>query len=92
MNDSYILTLAKTSLQISSPAYDSFLWSSLQMARAAVTREGITISNSEEDNMLLAMYTAYLFNKRRDNAPMPRALRYALNNRLISEKGAVVDG
>lgn len=90
--DNYILTIAKTSLQLSSNAYDSLLWSSLQMARAAVEREGVTLTNSEEDNMLLAMYTAYLFSKRRDNAPMPRALRYALNNRLFSEKGAVPNG
>lgn len=90
--DNYILSIVKTDLQLSGTAYDSLLWSSLQAAKAAITREGVTLTDSEEDNVLCAMYTAYLFRKRRDNQPMPRALRWMLNNRLFSEKGAVVNG
>lgn len=92
MNDSTILTLAKTSLQISGTAYDSALGYALETAKAAVTREGITIADTNEDGYLLSMYTCYLWAKRRTNEPMPRMLRYALNNRLLSEKGAVANG
>ena len=54
------------------------------------TREGITINDSVDDDNLIVMYAAYLFRKRaEDTATMPRMLRYALNNRVISEKGAV---
>ena len=35
----------------------------------------------------IGMYAAYLYRKRADDAPvMPRMLRYALNNRLFSQK------
>lgn len=40
-----------------------------------------------EDGQLVVMYAAYLYRKRADDAPvMPRMLRYALNNRLFSQK------
>jgi hypothetical protein len=32
------------------------------------------------------MYTSYLWRKRAEDAPMPRMLRWALNNRIMSEK------
>ena len=45
------------------------------------------MQDTPEDNELIVMYAAYLYRKRaEDNPPMPRMLRWALNNRLFSEK------
>lgn len=50
--------------------------------------EGITLDYSRfDDCMLVVMYAAYLYEKRKDvTAQYPRMLRYNLNNRLFSEK------
>ena len=55
-----------------------------------ITREGINLTESIEDGNLIVMYAAYLYRKRADSSPvMPRMLRYALNNRVFSEKMGV---
>lgn len=41
---------------------------------------------SVEDGHLIVMYAAYLFRKRATEEPMPRMLRWALNNRIFGEK------
>jgi len=42
-----------------------------------------------QDAMLVEMYAAYLYRRRREeNVQMPRMLRWALNNRLFGQKGA----
>lgn len=92
MEDQDILQLVKTDLQISVGAYDDYLLNLIAFARAAIGREGIALAQSTEDGMLVAMYTAYLYRKRRENAPMPRILRYALNNRLFSQKAGGSSG
>lgn len=53
-----------------------------------IQREGVTLSEpfSHEDAQLIEMYAAYLFRKRATDEPMPRMLRWALNNRIFSEK------
>ena len=53
-----------------------------------VEREGINLDYSKiDDCMLVVMYAAYLYEKRKDvTAQYPRMLRYNLNNRLFSEK------
>ena len=53
-------------------------------------REGIALAETLEDAQLVEMYAAYLVRKRATTEPMPRMLRWALNNRLFSQK-AVVD-
>lgn len=87
MKDKEILTILKTDLQIAADQYDKYLKSLIQLAKKAITKEGITIQDDEEDGMLVEMYAAYLYRKRKENvAGMPRMLRYMLNNRLLSEK------
>lgn len=87
MDDSAILIILKTDLQISAVQYDTYLGNIIKMARAAIEREGIELTNSVEDGMLVEMYAAYLYRKRKEeNTVMPRMLRYALNNRLLSQK------
>ena len=55
-------------------------------AIAFVTREGITLEDTVEDLQLVEMYAAYLVRKRNTTEAMPRMLRWALNNRLFSQK------
>lgn len=59
----------------------------LNAAAEFIHTEGITldVENSTGDALLLVMYAGYLYEKRKTNEPMPRMLRWALNNRLFSE-------
>ena len=86
MDNSMILTILKTDLQISVGAYDQLLTNYIELAKAAIGREGINLTDSAEDGMLVESYAAWLARKRKDNVPMSRMLRYMLNNRLLSEK------
>lgn len=84
MTDVEILSILKMDLQIASAALDSYLAALVASARGFITREGINLTDSAEDGMLIEMYAAYLYRKRREeNTMMPRALRWALNNRGI---------
>ena len=91
MNDNDILTILKIDLQISSAALDDYLTQLIFASKKYIATEGITLKDTVDDGMLAEMYAAYLYRKRRENqADMPRFLRWALNNRLISEKGGVL--
>lgn len=87
MSNENLLPILKLNLQLTSNAYDELLKFQLNTAVNLITREGITLTDSSEDAMLVVMYAAYLYQKRNSNEPMPRMLRYALNNRVMSEKG-----
>lgn len=87
MTDGTILEMLKANLQLVNALQDSYLSSLITAAREMITREGITLTDTIEDGNLVVMYAAYLYRKRADDAPvMPRMLRYALNNRLFSQK------
>lgn len=89
MTDETILTMLKVNLQIiaGNTLQDEYLRNLIATARQMITREGIMLTDSIEDGNLVVMYAAYLYRKRADDAPvMPRMLRYALNNRLFSQK------
>lgn len=93
MTDQELITILKTDLQLSSPAIDAYLAYLLAAAREYIAEEGITLTGSYSDEMLVEMYAAYLYRRRREeNVQMPRMLRWALNNRLFSQKGAANDG
>lgn len=93
MADSDILTILKVDLQIAVNRLDEYLLALIQSARRFITQEGITLSDSMDDAVLVEMYAAYLYRRRREeNVAMPRMLRYALNNRLLSEKGGQNNG
>ena len=70
----------------------AYLTQIINAAMAMIQREGITLENSAEDEQLVEMYAAYLVRKRASNEGMPRMLRWALNNRLFSQKAKVADG
>ena len=92
MTNADILNFLKIDLQISAKAYDDFLENTITLAKAAIEREGITLQDNVEDGMLIEMYAAYLYRKRKENGPMPRALRYALNNRRLSKNRVMTEG
>lgn len=64
----------------------------LSVAQQFIAREGVTLSvpYTAEDAQLIVMYAAYLFRKRATEEPMPRMLRWALNNRIFSEKAQAI--
>ena len=65
----------------------------IQAAKEFIQREGVAIATpySVEDSQLIVMYAAYLFRKRDSGEGMPRMLRWALNNRLFSQKAGGSD-
>ena len=89
LTDEDIMEILKVDLQVSSSALDLYLLVLITSARAYIAQEGITLEDTAQDAMLVEMYAAYLYRRRREeNVQMPRMLRWALNNRLFSQKGA----
>ena len=89
MTDANILEILKIDIQVSSTALEPYLNALIASGREYISTEGITLTGSESDGMLVEMYAAYLYRRRREeNVQMPRMLRWALNNRLFSQKGA----
>ena len=99
MTDNEILSIVKADLQISASQLDEYLKKLIGLAKAAIQDEGIVFEVTEDttkenpdytvqDGMLIEMYAAHLYRKRREieNA-MPRMLRFELNNRLFRQKG-----
>lgn len=64
----------------------AYLEQAINAAISFVEREGVTLTSSAEDVQLVMMYAAYLVRKRATEEPMPRMLRYALNNRLFGQQ------
>lgn len=84
-----LLKMLKTDLGIlTTTLYDERLLQYLDYARSAIIREGAaTLDTSNlEDAQLVVTYAAWLFRRRDAMEGMPRMLRYALNNRVFSEK------
>lgn len=90
MTNGEILDMVKANLSIASGTWNSYLENLIAVSRKEIAREGITLDEDDiSDCNLIVMYASYLYRKRaEDTAGMPRMLRYALNNRLIAEKGA----
>lgn len=85
-----LLAMVKIDLQITTTAYDDRLTQLITAAKSMIEREGITLNmTSMEDCNLVIMYAAYLWRKRDTTEEMPRMLRYAMNNRLFSQKMGV---
>lgn len=86
MDEQDILGILKDDLMVSGTDLDDYLTSLINSAQGFIKDEGIVLDYTKEpDAMLCEMYAAYLYRKRReDNAPMPRSLRWALNNRKFA--------
>lgn len=85
-NAATLLPWLKTDLGITSTAYDTLLTAYIQNAQTEIQREGVTLESTVGDDTLTVMYAAWTWRKRVTGEGMPRMLRYALNNRLFSEK------
>lgn len=83
-----ILSMLKIDLGIrSTTAYDERLTQYLESAEESIAEEGITLDlDKSKDCQLVVMYAAWTWRKRDSGEGMPRMLRYALNNRVFSEK------
>lgn len=94
MTDDEILTILKADLDIIyvDTGKEEFLMNCIRHAKSLIEREGIKLKETIEDGNLVVMYAAYLYRKRQSNDPMPRMLRYAMNNRLLSQKARDEDG
>ena len=67
----------------------------LDVAEKRILEKGIKLDESNaEDVHLLVEYAAWLFRRRRQEASklMPEYLRTDIHDRLISEKGRVING
>ena len=95
--DAQVLSLLKANLQIRNNIQDDYLNHLIETAKTRIRAEGVTLGNTTEDLQLIEMYAAYLYRKRAGNEQgynteamnpqgMPYMLRYALNNRIFSEK------
>lgn len=81
------LDMLKIDLGITTTAYDQRLLDYLENARSEITRAGASLNPADlSDIQLVVMYAAWTWRKRDTGEGMPRMLRYALNNRIFSEK------
>ena len=88
MTNAERVTVLKADLELLTDAKDSYLQHLLQVAEVRIQAEGIKLKDSVGDDDLRIMYAAYLYRKRAAEVnAMPRMLRYALNNRLMQQKG-----
>lgn len=86
MTASDLLTMLKVDCGISTTAFDERLAQYIETAETEITREGVTLADTVGDGSLIVMYAAWMWRRRDTGEGMPRMLRYALNNRLLSEK------
>lgn len=85
-----LLPYLKIDLGITTTAFDTRLTAYLEYAQQQIQLEGVTLNS--EDDQLVVMYAAWLWRQRDSGEGMPRMLRYALNNRVFSQKMVVADG
>lgn len=90
MTDAELLTMLKADLEIiaANTSKDDYLAQLITAAKQFIEREGASLNLEQmEDCALVVMYAAWLYRKRaEDSVAMPRMLRWALNNRIFSEK------
>ena len=73
---------------LSTTAYDERLTEIIKSSYQMIVREGAATLDADvlEDAQLIVMYSAWTWRKRDSGEGMPRMLRWALNNRIMSEK------
>lgn len=87
-----LLPSLKVDLGITTTAYDERLIAYLYNAQKEIQREGVQLGNEVDDDQLTIMYAAWTWRKRDSGEGMPRMLRYALNNKVFSQKMGDSDG
>lgn len=84
MND--LLAALKIDLGImNTTAYDERLTQYIEAAQDFITREGVALQDTPEDNQIVINYAAWMWRNRDHHAGMPRMIRWQLNNRVFSQ-------
>ena len=89
-----ILNLTKANIgALGSSIYDDLLNSFIDSAVPMIEREGITLNLEQtDDRSIVVGYASWLFWQRKQpNMPMPRWLRYSMNNKLMHQKAVIPD-
>lgn len=82
-----LLVMLRFDLGVTTTAYNDRFIQYLRSAYEAIVEEGVTPdANSIKDQQLVVSYAAWTWRKRDTGEGMPRMIRYALNNRIFSEK------
>ena len=82
-----LLSSLKIDIGMTTNAYDERLIQYLRGSYEAITEEGINLdATSMKDQQLVILYSAWMWRRRDNGEGMPRMIRYALNNRLFSQK------
>ena len=82
-----MIEMIKIDLGIVGDAYNQRLEQYITTACAKIAEEGVVLDFSmPEDLQLIVTYAAWMWRRRDDMSAMPRMIRYALNNRLFSQK------
>lgn len=81
-----MLEKLKIDLGITTDAYNERLSDYLRGAQSMIETEGVTLTDSDQDQQLIIMYAAWMWRKRDSMECMPRMLRWMLNNRIMQEK------
>lgn len=81
-----MLEKLKIDLGITTDAYNERLSDYLRGAQSMIETEGVTLTDSDQDQQLIIMYAAWMWRKRDSMVGMPRMLRWMLNNRIMQEK------
>lgn len=82
-----LLAAVKIDIGITATAYDVRLTQFIKSAYKSIAIEGITLDAEDDlDKQLVVMYVSWLWRRRDSGEGMPRMIRYALNNRLFSQK------
>lgn len=80
----------KLMISPSNTAYDTYLTGLLDSAKQFIIREGVSTLSPEtsvEDAQIVIGYAAFLHRQKSEaDAQLPRWLRWAINNRIFSEK------
>jgi hypothetical protein len=77
----------KVDLGITVTNYDSRLDDYIMSAQAEIAKEGATLDLDQIDHcQLVIMYAGWQWRKRETGEPMPRMVRYQLNNLVFEQK------
>ena len=89
MTDNEMLAMIKVDLGMTVTNYDTRLLQYIQGAKKEIAREGAVIDAANIDHCnLVVMYAAWMWRNRDTGTGMPRMVRYALNNLILSQKMA----
>lgn len=87
MSDSDILAMLTVDLGLTTEAYNDRLTQIIASAKAEIEREGVILDTADTAHcQLIVMYAAWLWRNRDTQTGMPRMVRYALNNLILSQK------